>query len=107
MSLGAYMGIVLLFEILAVVFTRFDAATGLFSLDGAAVGVVISIAGLRLGLLDAGGWDWFSSRRKERERSAAAPADLLRHMQAKAGRCRKCGRVRPPKAKKCVYCGAV
>lgn len=87
--------------------------TPLLHTTGFAIGAGLAYIGLKLRLVDAGGWDWLS-RRAHESRGAklgdfvapdvAAPTNTSKSTQPT---CEHCGRVRPARLMRCMYCGKV
>lgn len=98
--------------------------TPLLHVIGFAVGAAFAYVGLKVGVLDAGGWDWLSRRGDPRDQGdgrvgryvmpgpSAAPqvpkAGVPKAGVPKAGvpTCEHCGRVRAHHHLRCIYCGA-
>ncbi|QDU67889.1 rhomboid family intramembrane serine protease [Engelhardtia mirabilis] len=53
-------------EVLSLVFEELRLGSAALHLMGALIGLPLAIAGLKSGLLDAGGWDWFTLRERHR-----------------------------------------
>lgn len=85
--------------------------TPLLHLAGFAIGAGFAYLGLKLRLFDAGGWDWLS-RRGHDPRGAklgdfVAPdvGNPRRAPGSTQPSCKHCGRVRPARLLRCMYCG--
>jgi membrane associated rhomboid family serine protease len=62
-SVRSLAGIFIFFEMVAVLILSFSMSSALIHLFGAAAGIGFGTWMLRKGLVDTGGWDWFSLRR--------------------------------------------
>jgi membrane associated rhomboid family serine protease len=106
-----FAAIMILLELVDGLMDKFEVSSATLHMAGAGSGALFAFAGLKLGLIDAGGWDWFSLRDREEPEpfgltlgAAAAIASQTRS-QAESKTCSSCGKRRKAEAACCPYCG--
>lgn len=106
MPLVGFTALILGIEVGIAALTGFHPSSAFLHVAGATAGALFAYLGLKLHWLDTGGWDWLTLQHRKDHAPARILAKNDRDRRSKATRCSSCGRVRPPKARRCVYCGA-
>jgi membrane associated rhomboid family serine protease len=105
MSLGGFVALVIGLECLKLAMIQFPPSSALLHINGVVVGALVAYVCLKLGWLDAGGWDRLSLRERETPGPPHLTAQGSHGSHPTAKKCPSCGRPRSAKAPRCIYCG--